>query len=651
MPFLMEFTHPNIMQILDFDFLEKDINSYLIASAFEFGDLSLKDQLDDGKKFSDNEILGLLWELSDALNYVNQTFGIAHANLKSSNIILSQGSYKMSEFGKTQELRNKIRSNTPCWSLNMAPEYRLSEVASQATEDLLRLDVYSLGIVAAELLGLNLKKLEARRDTIKAFANIIQEMLEGGDLKYGADLNGLLKEMLSTNPKERPSISKVAHSLYELCNKRGFDPAELRQSRIAKVKHQLENEGKLVKRTKQQEIQKLFIQGYQAHLGGKYKESIEFYEKQLALLIENKSNQIEIAKAYSSLSVSFKNIGDYKKSVDLQTKALEIRKTVFGEIHAHVAESLSNLGVTYQAIGEYQKALECNEKALDIRKQIQKDNSLEISVLLNNNGAIYRQIGKYEAAKEALEKALEIKSKLLGMEHVDTARTLNNLGLVELQLQNIEKALDYLKQALRIRIKKYQAEHPEIAQSLNNIGVIYWQRNDAKNALEYLKRGLEMKRKFLGEKHPEIALAMNNIGLAYMQEKDLETALGYFQRSLEMRKEIFGEDHPDVGQSLVNIAAIYQEKGDGETCIKYYKEAIEIKKKKYGPSHPEIAAALLNIGIAYHKKHEYEQALKCYEAALAMYKMFFADDHRQVQKCVANIQAIEARMKSPAKKI
>jgi tetratricopeptide (TPR) repeat protein len=116
-----------------------------------------------------------------------------------------------------------------------------------------------------------------------------------------------------------------------------------------------------------------------------------FFEKSLALALEEK-DKVMTVKSYHNLGVLYFDLSDYRKSIEVCSKAIEIKQTipeVIGETEIIEAECYELIGKSYlkllmieQAIEHYEKSLNMYKKIGDKKKvsQLQQD----IGGLLNN---------------------------------------------------------------------------------------------------------------------------------------------------------------------------------------------------------------------------------------------------------------------------
>jgi serine/threonine protein kinase len=153
---LVTLQHPHILPTYDFG---EVYNHPYLVTAFKEG-ISLASILQTQKRYTPAQVLYVLKQIVDVLDYVHEK-GLVHGSLRTSGILLdSQRSVLMSGFGlahilEARDLISISRSLPHLYSLAdtllYSPEYVAPEVVEGAPADA-RSDIYSLGIVLYELL-------------------------------------------------------------------------------------------------------------------------------------------------------------------------------------------------------------------------------------------------------------------------------------------------------------------------------------------------------------------------------------------------------------------------------------------------------------------------------------------------------------------
>lgn len=139
--------HPNIVSVYQFDELD---NLYYMAMMFVEGrDLRhiLKETHRRGQTLPHDQILRIISDIADALDYSHQQ-GVIHRDIKPSNIMVtSEGRSVLTDFGLALSTQEGTIGNTFGSVHYIAPEQAISSADSVPQSDL-----YSLGVVLYEML-------------------------------------------------------------------------------------------------------------------------------------------------------------------------------------------------------------------------------------------------------------------------------------------------------------------------------------------------------------------------------------------------------------------------------------------------------------------------------------------------------------------
>ena len=114
---------------------------------------SLRTRLDREGEFSIPDTIRLLAEIARALSYAHQ-HGIVHRDIKPGNILLAQGEAQVADFGLAKALSESAhpRGLTSSGLVVGTPLYMAPEQAAGGSAPDRRTDLYSLGVVAYEML-------------------------------------------------------------------------------------------------------------------------------------------------------------------------------------------------------------------------------------------------------------------------------------------------------------------------------------------------------------------------------------------------------------------------------------------------------------------------------------------------------------------
>ena len=134
--------HPNIVSVVDYDLEERPFFVMPYAGS------NLADELAD---LEEEEALALFDEILDAVEYCH-TRGIVHRDLKPKNILMFDGTPKISDFGlgKNTGRTSTLKTRTAAWA-GTRP-YAAPEQMEELREADARADIHALGKILQELL-------------------------------------------------------------------------------------------------------------------------------------------------------------------------------------------------------------------------------------------------------------------------------------------------------------------------------------------------------------------------------------------------------------------------------------------------------------------------------------------------------------------
>ncbi len=203
-------SHPQIPRLLDY--FEEDSNFYLVQ---EFVDgLALSDELSGGVKLTETQVISLLQDILNVLEFVH-LHQVIHRDIKPSNLIRRQqdGKIILIDFGAVKEIRNQIVNDSEQSEITVAigtQGYMPSE--QSAGKPRFNSDIYAVGIVAIQALtGLRPSKLGEDPNT--------GELIWHDKIQVSARFADILDKMVRYDFRVRyQSASEVLTALQQLAN-------------------------------------------------------------------------------------------------------------------------------------------------------------------------------------------------------------------------------------------------------------------------------------------------------------------------------------------------------------------------------------------------------------------------------------------------
>ena len=276
-----------------------------------------------------------------------------------------------------------------------------------------------------------------------------------------------------------------------------------------------------------------------------YAASKTFFEQAINFADKTKENLL-LADGFDGLELSYRELGNYEKSLELAIKANNIYEKILAKYHPELANSYNNLSIIYQDIGNLPQALEFQLKATEIRKKVLSPNHPDMATSYNNLSLIYRAMGNLHQALEFQLKAIEIREKVLSPDHPDMATSYNNLSTIYRAMGNLPQALEFQLKSLEIVEKVLSLDHPGLATSYNNLSLIYRNMGNLTQALEFQLKAIVIIEKVLSPVHPDLATSYNNLCSIYYDMKEFEKAAFYINKAVKIFEKSLPKEHPDI---------------------------------------------------------------------------------------------------------
>jgi tetratricopeptide (TPR) repeat protein len=335
-----------------------------------------------------------------------------------------------------------------------------------------------------------------------------------------------------------------------------------------------------------------------------------------SLLILSKKDRADTNKIthLTQLSGEYINIGLYDSALNFSNKALEqAAKLLTGNkvpaesirIKKSIANSYGNIGTVYYYSGDYNKTLEYWTKALDIDEGLK--NNKGIAKRLGSIGNVYVNQGEYTQALNYYIKALNISNELKDKEGISVY--LANIGVIYLRQGNYSLSIENYFKALKI--SEELGNNSLSTSLLSNIGIVYNNQKDYYKALEYYFKALKIAQ---GLQSRDKMAPFENIGDVYWNLHNYDEALNYYFKALGIAEELGNQSQ--ISKYLGNIGSAYKELGKLDKALDYDLKSLKIAEKledKMG-----ISSTLGYIGMLYIEQKKYKDAYRCFYRIIAI---------------------------------
>jgi tetratricopeptide (TPR) repeat protein len=303
--------------------------------------------------------------------------------------------------------------------------------------------------------------------------------------------------------------------------------------------------------------------------------------------------------------------GDYEGSEASLKEALAIYEAAHGESSAQVGAVLDMLSITAANRSRFDEALQIQTRALEIRRADENGDPLALALALNNLGYVQTRVGQPAEAARAFEEAVGILEGLPARGHY--SRALANLAAAHQTAGRFAEALALHERALAIKREWFGNDHSETAFSIANLASVYLSLGRYADAKPLFMDAIRIFAAQLGEGHPNVAILHGNLGSVLANAGEHDAAEEAYARGLELLTASLGDRNLNVVIMRNGMGYLRELAGDPEGAAESYREALRIGRE-IAPNHPEVAmsaaavAALPGSGLTTEQREQELQA-------------------------------------------
>ena len=319
-------------------------------------------------------------------------------------------------------------------------------------------------------------------------------------------------------------------------------------------------------------------------------------------------NQPEInASLKTTIGITYQNLGIFDKAEWQLDKALEIRKSIFGENNDETASSYKNLASIYYSEGRFDEAKILYEKSIKIHKKFPKPKNIALADALNEYAELNLELGKYDTAIQYFNEAYLIYREF-GENNYNFSAVTNNLAMAFDYKGELDSAEYLYRKALKISYNLTGNRDLQIAHESNNLAFILHEKGDFQGAIELYRKSLEIRVKNLGENNSEVGLALCNLGGELFYTGAYAESLEKINEALKVWKKTLPADHPYFAKVYFWLGKLYNSRNIPSKAQDYLLKSLDIQKRKQ-PGHTYyIAQTNCELARSYILQKNYKKA-------------------------------------------
>ncbi len=576
---LATLSHPNIARLFDGGATPKG-RPYLVM---EYVDGVALDAHVRAGQLSTTATLRLFVRICEAVVFAHARL-IVHCDLKPSNILVdASGRPVLLDFGIARLLEQRSTESTPSAGRAYTPRYASPELSSGAPIGIAA-DVYSLGVILAELLGDRVDR----------------------------DLAAIIAKASAALPGDRyASVALLALDIERYLDRRPLS------ARAPQWHYTL---GLLLRR-----------RWLAFAVGSVFLTTVAVFstrllqERDRAVVAEATSRrEAETAKAVSGFMQDLFRGADLEAGGARDTTALSLvdrgRERIDTELATQPAtqsDLLVVLARVYANLGEPVQAEAMYRRALGIERGFKPQRAENLVLLLSELAELLCERNRHAEAEPLAREAMASSTAVSSAQPSAQLMAMSAMAKVENGLMHFDAADALLTRILAQRQSLGDPEH-ELAITWSMMGENASQRGDNERALKEFRRSAEALTRQLGASHPRTLDARQAVAVALARTEQLDQAEALLRDVLKRRLALHGERSSKVSSVQSELAYLLTQKGQYIESAVLNEQVLAHDAAVEGAQSPVYARTLNNLAFAYQNMGDADRCVAAFKQSLAI---------------------------------
>ena len=358
--------------------------------------------------YKERELIKILIGLCQTLFLAHQS-RVAHENLGPQNLLIADSlqGFRIAGWGEAKLIRKDGVVVRKANNINnkeyLAPELyeNYPEAVRNSNYDPFQADVYSLGLIVLEMMGVRSPK---ERELIRKGAGIDHKHLFDSLEKSYPFLTKIAAKMLEKTPESRISLRELGKLLKTNMPK---EPENVQKILLATKLLDQSNETNFLRQHQRAlnegvedlRLDKMSFKAYGYFLLGDCERSIDVYKCLLTVTIQNTGKAYfsnpKVLELLEKIGTVCYYLRDYDTALKYFEESFEGRQNKSMAVEA-IAASAFNLALTYYQLEQCHYSLLYLEKSLDFYCQSELDVRLEIARILSWKGLVLSRLTRHE---------------------------------------------------------------------------------------------------------------------------------------------------------------------------------------------------------------------------------------------------------------
>lgn len=321
-----------------------------------------------------------------------------------------------------------------------------------------------------------------------------------------------------------------------------------------------------------------------------------------------------------------------RQVLDEASEAIEAGR--FDDEPAVEAAIRLTIGRTYRDLGELDRAEPHLEESLDLHLLTYPRESEPVTTAMNELGKLYSAQDRPEETIALWTEVLELKRKVFGESHQTTIISISNLGSIYREQRRYAEALPLHEEAHRLAIRHLPPDNDWRIVSTRHLASMYRDLERYAEAEPLFNESIDAMREHFGPHHNETLRAMNSLSLMYQELDRYEDAERMLREILATFLDRADPGHPNALAYRHNLGVLLLRTDREAEAVELFEENLPLMYDTLGRGHRGTIFTSMSLAEAYDDLGRPQDADRMLEDVLADSARLNGEDHIETLRII-----------------
>ncbi len=316
------------------------------------------------------------------------------------------------------------------------------------------------------------------------------------------------------------------------------------------------------------------------------------------------------AEIRHTIGCAYRMLGEFDAAVLHLMRSAELAGPLYGPDHWLTLSARQQLAGVYDDAGRSDESEPILRDVVERWMRVKGPEASETLSAQSDLSVALTSLAKFDEASAMLEEVLPISTRVLGPEHERTMKLKMDLAGLRYRLKDYAGAAALMEEAIAHYERVYGPDHPETITIVGNLALMRERQGQYDIAEKLYQRCMEGSVRAFGAEHPYTLTSRNNQGLLFARQGRNEEAEAVFREVLEVRLRSLDADNPDIFVSYYSLGRLLTDVGRFEESEVPLLIAERGFREHLGAEHPYTNGAVGALITLYEKWERPELAAR-----------------------------------------